>query len=191
MREAQRLDPALSLDRCGRGRPRPDPPGGRRREDHLPRVLVRHAHRVDVRGPLSGSHPRDGPRRRASTRASSEISSGPARRRPSRRRSAASSPLRAREASCAFHEGGNSAKAFDALMAKIDKKSLPTPRVAGPAARRTRPGVLRGPGLDVQQGVLARPGGGPCARQARRRLDPDPAGRPVPRAQGRTARTRT
>ncbi len=44
-----------------------------------------------------------------------------------------------RRTSCAFHEGGNSAKAFDALMAKIDKKSLPTPRVAD--RRRVGPGL--------------------------------------------------
>ena len=35
----------------------------------------------------------------------------------------------ARRTSCKFHEGGNSVKAFDALMAKIDKKALPTPQV--------------------------------------------------------------
>jgi pimeloyl-ACP methyl ester carboxylesterase len=44
-----------------------------------------------------------------------------------------------RRASCAFHEGGHSAKAFDTLMAKIDKKSLPTPRVAD--RRRVGPGL--------------------------------------------------
>ncbi len=44
-----------------------------------------------------------------------------------------------RRTSCAFHEGGHSAKAFDALMAKIDKKSLPTPRVAD--RRRVGPGL--------------------------------------------------
>ncbi len=36
----------------------------------------------------------------------------------------------ARRKSCAFHEGGNSVKAYDALMASIEKKTLPTPRVA-------------------------------------------------------------
>ncbi len=41
--------------------------------------------------------------------------------------------------SCAFHEGGRSAKAFDSLMASIDKKSLPTPRVAD--RRRVGPGL--------------------------------------------------
>jgi pimeloyl-ACP methyl ester carboxylesterase len=45
----------------------------------------------------------------------------------------------AHRASCKFHEGGNSAKAFDALMAKIDKKSLPTPRVYD--RRRVGPGL--------------------------------------------------
>jgi pimeloyl-ACP methyl ester carboxylesterase len=40
---------------------------------------------------------------------------------------------------CAFYEGGRSAKAFDALMASIDKKSLPTPRVAD--RRRVGPGL--------------------------------------------------
>jgi pimeloyl-ACP methyl ester carboxylesterase len=44
-----------------------------------------------------------------------------------------------RRTSCLFHEGGHSAKAFDALMAKIDKKSLPTPRVAD--RRRVGPGL--------------------------------------------------
>jgi pimeloyl-ACP methyl ester carboxylesterase len=44
-----------------------------------------------------------------------------------------------RRTSCAFHEGGHSAKAFDALMASIDKKSLPTPRVAD--RRRVGPGL--------------------------------------------------
>ena len=44
-----------------------------------------------------------------------------------------------RRTSCAFHEGGNSARAFDTLMAKIDKKSLPTPRVAD--RRRVGPGL--------------------------------------------------
>jgi pimeloyl-ACP methyl ester carboxylesterase len=45
----------------------------------------------------------------------------------------------AKRASCRFHEGGNSAKAFDALMAKIDKKSLPTPRVSD--RRQVGPGL--------------------------------------------------
>lgn len=44
-----------------------------------------------------------------------------------------------RRTSCAFHEGGHSAKAFDALMASIDKKTLPTPRVAD--RRRVGPGL--------------------------------------------------
>ena len=34
----------------------------------------------------------------------------------------------ARRTSCKFHEGGRTVKAFDALMAAIDKKALPTPR---------------------------------------------------------------
>ena len=45
----------------------------------------------------------------------------------------------AKRASCQFHEGGNSAKAFDALMAKIDKKSLPTPHAYD--RRRVGPGL--------------------------------------------------
>ena len=45
----------------------------------------------------------------------------------------------ARRTSCKFHEGGNSAKAFDALMRAIDKKSLPTPQVYD--RRRVGPGL--------------------------------------------------
>ena len=41
--------------------------------------------------------------------------------------------------SCVFHEGGQSAKAFDKLMASIEKKTLPTPRVAD--RRRVGPGL--------------------------------------------------
>lgn len=45
----------------------------------------------------------------------------------------------ARRSSCAFHEGGNSAKAFDALMASIDRTPI--------AALRLRDPRLVGPGL--------------------------------------------
>ena len=41
--------------------------------------------------------------------------------------------------SCAFHEGGATKKAFDKLMASIDKKSLPTPQVYD--RRRVGPGL--------------------------------------------------
>ena len=52
----------------------------------------------------------------------------------------------AKRRQCAFHEGGRTARAFDALMASIDAKDLPTPRV------RDRRSV--GPGL-AQSAVLA------------------------------------
>ncbi len=45
----------------------------------------------------------------------------------------------AKRSSCAFHEGGKTVKAFDALMAKIDKKPLPILRIAG--RRKVGPGL--------------------------------------------------
>jgi pimeloyl-ACP methyl ester carboxylesterase len=45
----------------------------------------------------------------------------------------------AKHPSCDFYEGGRSARAFDALMARIDKQSLPTPHAGG--RRRVGPGL--------------------------------------------------
>ncbi len=45
----------------------------------------------------------------------------------------------AKRASCAFHEEGRSARAFDTLMASIDRTSLPTPHAGG--RRRVGPGL--------------------------------------------------
>jgi pimeloyl-ACP methyl ester carboxylesterase len=45
----------------------------------------------------------------------------------------------AKRRSCDFYEGGHSARAFDALMARIDRQSLPTPHAGG--RRRVGPGL--------------------------------------------------
>ena len=45
----------------------------------------------------------------------------------------------AKRADCAFHEGGKSASAFDALMTSLDRKAIPAPRTGDPR--------LVGPGL--------------------------------------------
>ena len=62
MRQAQRHDAALSVDRRRGPGPRRHPPGGRRQEAQLPRLLLRDAHRLALRGPLSRPGPGDGPR---------------------------------------------------------------------------------------------------------------------------------
>ena len=66
------------------------PPIGEEQAD-LPRVLVRHADRLDLRGPLPRPHPGDGARRRHRPGARSRAASGPVRPRRSRRHCRASS----------------------------------------------------------------------------------------------------
>ena len=63
MRGTQRRHAGLPVDRRRGPRPGRDPPGARRREADLPRVLVRDAHRVDLRGALPRPDPGDGARR--------------------------------------------------------------------------------------------------------------------------------
>ena len=90
----------------------------------LRRLLVRDAHRVDVRRRVPGPDPRDGPRRRARSRASTRSSFGRARRRRSRASLKRFFAWCSSRRSCAFYEGGQTRQAFDALMAKIEKKPL-------------------------------------------------------------------
>ena len=121
----------------------------------LPRVLVRDAHRVDVRRPVPGPDPRDGPRRRARPEHLGGRSSGRARRRRSRHRSSSFFTWCSSRRSCAFYEGGKTRQAFEKLMAQIERKPIRILRYAG--RRRVGPGLAYSAvaGAMYDQGCLA------------------------------------
>src|SRR4029079_6047012 len=58
--------------------------------------------------------------------------------------------------SCPFHGGGATTAAFDRLMARIDRKALPTPRSAD--RRSAGPGLAQSAGLGAMYNEAAWPG---------------------------------
>ena len=84
---------------------------------------------------------------------------------------------------CAFHEGGKSAAAFDALMASIDAKPLPATAGARSPVGRAGDRRIRRPRGALRAGIVAGPGELARPGQARRRLAAARDRRPVPGSQ--------
>ena len=97
----------------------PDPRGARRRQAHLPRLLVRHPPRRHLRRAVPDPRPGHGPRRRPRPGRGSRSASTWPRPSPSTPSSTPSSPTARRSASCAWKPGGDLRTAFEALMAGL------------------------------------------------------------------------
>ena len=131
LQRAQRRHPRARLDRERRARHGPDPCAARREQAQLPRLLVRHVPRRDVREPVPAALPGDGarrPGRRDQLHQQADAGPAPSRPRGSSVRSAGSSrPARpTRPRACGFG-GSDPWDAYDQLIDQANATPIPAP----------------------------------------------------------------